>query len=109
MEVAFKVLNNNSLCSTPGKLTIGLKTHLQSVVDALDAVTLHANQETTGQLRARSPSVEEGRRCMGEPALRQQMVCGNCSLNILLVDSDGDSHQHVLGALNNSTIHLQKV
>ncbi len=42
---------------------------LQGVIDALDAVILHANEEAGGQLRSRRARVEQCGRGVCEPAL----------------------------------------
>ena len=48
---------------------------LERVIDAINAVLLHADEEAGGELRAAGASVEEGGGGVCEPALRHQVVC----------------------------------
>lgn len=47
---------------------------LEGVIDSFDAVILHADQETGGELGAHGASVEQRGRGMGEPPIRHQVV-----------------------------------
>lgn len=96
-------------------------TCLERVVDALDAVLLHADQETGRHLGAGRTGVEEGGGCMCEPAIRHQVVSLreggvhgngligkqgllqylNSLVNFFSMDTHGYSHQHVLRTLSN--------
>ena len=58
----------------------GLADHgarLERVVDALDAVVLHRDEEARRHLVVRRAGVEERRRGMGEVALGHEVVCLN--------------------------------
>lgn len=46
-------------------------TLLQSVINPLNAVIFHTQEETAGQLWAVGPSIEESRRGMSKPLLRK--------------------------------------
>lgn len=46
---------------------------------------------------------------MGEPALRHQMVCVQCRINVVFVDADGNSHEHMLRSLNNLPCNLEEI
>ena len=54
-------------------------TCLECVIYSLDAVLLHADQETGGELRTTGASVEQGRGGMCEPTLGHQVI-GLCVL-----------------------------
>ena len=82
---------------------------LQRVVDAVDAVVLHHDEEAGRKLRLRRTGVEEGRRGVGEPALAHQVVGLDGGLDVLLVDADGDAHQQVLRTLGDLAVDLQEV
>jgi len=71
---------------------------LEGVVDAFDTVPFHCEQEAGGHLRTRSSGVEEGRTCVGEPLLRHQVVGFDGFLDIFLVDSNRNTHKHLLWA-----------
>ena len=49
----------------------------------LNAVILKANQEAGGQLGTRGARIEQRRRSMSEPALRQEVIRLNCTVNVL--------------------------
>ena len=46
---------------------------------------------------------------MSEPALRHQMVCSENRINIILVDSNSNSHQHVLWPLYYFSRNFQEI
>ena len=82
---------------------------LQRVVDAANAVFLHGEEEAAGHLRLGCAGVEEGRGGVGKPALRHQVVGLDCALDVVLVDADGDAHEHVLRTLGDLAVELQQV
>ena len=49
-------------------------TGLESVVDPINTVILHADEETRGKLRSTGPCVEQGGRGVGKPTSRHQVV-----------------------------------
>lgn len=65
--------------------------------------------ESTMYLRPWSSSIEQSGRSMSEPPLGHCVVCLQDRLNVLFVDPNRDSHQHVLWPLNHLVIHLKKV
>eukprot|EP00754_Rhynchopus_humris_P001505 Rhum_TRINITY_DN10876_c0_g1::Rhum_TRINITY_DN10876_c0_g1_i1::g.40448::m.40448 len=77
---------------------------LQGVEDAVDGVVAHRDQEARRHLRARRARVEEGRRRVREPALREQVVGLDDAVDIREVDAEGDAHQHVLRTLADHTL-----
>jgi hypothetical protein len=84
-------------------------TLLQRVIDAVDAICLHCNQETAAELRVGCSSVEEGWRCVCEPALAHQLVSVACSLDILLVDPNSNPHEHVLWPLHDGIVEPEQI
>lgn len=84
-------------------------TCLQGVVDALNAIFLHINQEARSQLRLGSAGVEQSRRGMCEVLLRHQVIGLDGLLDILAMDSHGNSHQQMLRTLRNLPINAEEV
>ncbi len=70
---------------------------------------LHVDQEAGGHLGAWSPSIEQRRAGMGEEFLRHEMVGFDCGCNVLLVDSNRDSHEHLLRTFYDSAVDFEKV
>ena len=65
---------------------------------------LHCEQEARRELRARRSSVKQRGRRVREVALRHELVRLNGSIDIGLVDTDGDAHVHLLRTLANRTV-----
>jgi hypothetical protein len=84
-------------------------TLFQSIVNTFNAVVLHGNEEARRKLRAGGAGVEESRGSMSEPTLREQMVGFNGRFDIVFVDTDSDTHKHVLRALYNTAIDAEEV
>mmetsp|Transcript_58906 Transcript_58906/g.162848 ORF Transcript_58906/g.162848 Transcript_58906/m.162848 type:complete len:327 (-) Transcript_58906:3-983(-) len=82
---------------------------LEGVVDALDRVLLHGQKEAARHLRARGARVEEGRGRVGEELLAHESVGLDGRVHILLVDANGNTHEHVLRALRDLAIDLEEV
>ena len=82
---------------------------LQRVVDAVDGVVLHREQEAGAELGLGRAGVEEGGRGVGEPPLAHQVVGLDGGVNVLLVDAHGHAHQHVLGPLHHLAVEAQQV
>ena len=82
---------------------------LEGVVDTFDRVVLHSDEEARRELRVRSSSVEEGRRSVGEVSFRHEVVGLKCSINIASVDTNSDTHKHVLRSFSYSAIDSEKV
>mmetsp|Transcript_43278 Transcript_43278/g.109704 ORF Transcript_43278/g.109704 Transcript_43278/m.109704 type:complete len:430 (-) Transcript_43278:280-1569(-) len=82
---------------------------LQGVVDAVDAVRLHGEQEARRHLRSRCACIEKSRRRVSEPPAGHEVVglegCGQISR----VNAAGDTHDHVLRALDDLTMDSEKV
>lgn len=82
---------------------------LEGVVDTLNRVVLHVDQEARRQLGLRRTSVEESGRGMGEVFAGHEVVGIDDTLNVVTPDADSDTHDHVLGTLNNLAVKLEKV
>ncbi len=82
---------------------------LQGVVDAIDAVVFHLEQEAAGHLRLGGARIEKRGGSMGVKALRHTVVGLHRSLNVFFVDTDGNAQQHLLGAFGNFAVGAQKV
>lgn len=77
----------------------------EGVVNTLDAVFLHIQQETRRQLRSGCAGVEQRGRRVCEKPLRHQIVRLHGSSNIPLVDAHRYAHEHMLNALHNQAVH----
>ena len=82
---------------------------LQSVVDSLDGVAGHRQQEAGAELGAGRGRVEQSWGGVSEQLLREQVIRLNGSVNVLAMDPDGNSHQHLLRSLNHLPVLLQEV
>ena len=82
---------------------------LQGVVDPLDRVRLHRDEEARRQLRARGPGVEQRRGRVREPALRQEVVGLDRAREVAAVDADRHAHQHVLRPLDDAAVDAEQV
>ena len=67
------------------------------------------NSSTKTYLRSRGPTIEKGWRSMSEPTLRHHVVCFDNRINIILVNSNSNSHQHMLRPFYNLPLNFQKV
>lgn len=70
---------------------------------------LEADEEAGAELGPRGAGIEEGGGGVGEPALRQQVVRLDGGVDVVLVDANRHTHQHVLGALDDLAVDTQEV
>ena len=82
---------------------------LERVVDPLDAVVLHRQQEAARELGARRARVEQRRRRVREHALRHEVVRLDRGGQVALVDADRDAHEHVLRSLDDLAVDAEQV
>jgi hypothetical protein len=82
---------------------------LEGVVDPLDRVVLHRDEEARGELRVGSSGVKESGGGVGEVALRHEVVGLENSVDVFAVYSDGDAHEHVLRTLSNFAVDAKEV
>ncbi|KAF1761130.1 hypothetical protein GCK72_009384 [Caenorhabditis remanei] len=83
-------------------------TLLQSVVDSKNRILAHRQQEARRHLWTACSRVEESWRSMSHVALRHQIVRLDGSSNVLSVDSDRNTHQHLLWPLNDFLVDFEK-
>lgn len=79
------------------------------VVDTLNRVVTHRNQEARRELRMRGTSVEERRGSVCKVTLAHQIVGLDGCVNVGAVNAYGNTHQHVLGSLSDVPIDAKKV
>lgn len=84
-------------------------TLLEGVIDPLDRVVFHADQKARAQLGTRGTSIEQCGRGVRKPTVRQQVVGFNGSVNVILVDANRHTHQHLLGTLDDFAFYTQEV
>lgn len=103
-------------------------TLLERVVDTLNAVVLHANEEAGAELRVRRAGVEERRGSMSEITFAREMylalvirlwpckedgpqeVVGlDYALDVSSVNTDGNTHEHVLRPFSDAAIDAEQV
>ena len=82
---------------------------LESIIDALNAVVLHADQEARAELRMRCSCIEESWGGVDEVSLRHIGVCLNCVFDVVAVNSNSDSHEHMLGPFSDLAIEAKEV
>ena len=82
---------------------------LQSLVDTLDRVGIHSKQEARRHLGVGGAGIEESWSGVREPALAEVVVGLDGSVDVVLVDADGDTHEHMLRALDNNVVDLEEV
>ncbi len=82
---------------------------ITGVVNALDGVIRHGEQETGRQLRSACTGMEQSGRRMGEELRRHCIVRGQSGVEIAVMNTTSDTHEHVLRALHNFAIHVQQV
>ena len=84
-------------------------TVFQGVINPVDAVVFHGQKKAGAQLWTRSPCVEQGRRGMGEIFLRHQIVGSQGTLDVVSVNSERDTHPHVLGSLDHLSVDSHQI
>lgn len=82
---------------------------MQSFVDSINRVILHSQKETAAHLWPWSSSVEQSWGCVSVPLLTDALVSCNGGVEIPLVDTDGNSHNHVLWSLCNLALNFEQV
>lgn len=94
----------NTTCGLGDQSTL-----FQGVVDTLDRVILHCDQETGGHLVSRGTCVEQGWRSVGEVSLGHQVVRLDGAVDVVAVDADSDSHDQVLRSFGDLAVQSQEV
>mmetsp|Transcript_39892 Transcript_39892/g.95426 ORF Transcript_39892/g.95426 Transcript_39892/m.95426 type:complete len:263 (+) Transcript_39892:3-791(+) len=116
VAVAVRAPNVGALCADVGhghpNATSAFRDEralLEGVVDSLDAVVLHREQETRGHLRLRRACIEESRGGMREVAARHEIVRLDGCRDVANVNSACNPHQHMLRPFNDLAMHAQQV
>lgn len=84
-------------------------TLLEGIVDTVNGIGLHVEQEAGGHLGVAGATVEEGGGGVGEPFLAHKVVGLEDRVEVGLVDTDGDTHKHVLGTFDDFSVHFEQV
>ena len=82
---------------------------LESIIDALNAVVLHADQEARAELRMRCSCIEESWGGVDEVSLRHIGVCLSCAFDVVAVNADSDAHEHVLRPFSDLAIETKEI
>ena len=82
---------------------------LESIIDTLNAVVLHADQEARAELRMRCSCIEESWGGVDEVSLRHIGVCLNCAFDVVAVNADSDAHEHVLRPFSDLAIETKEI
>jgi hypothetical protein len=85
------------------------RARLERLVDPVDGVVLHGQEEARGELGARGAGVEEGGRGVREEALGHEVVGLDGRVDVLLVDAHRHAHEHLLGPLADLAVHAEQV
>ena len=81
---------------------------LESIIDALAAV-LHAEQEARAELRIRYSCIEDSWGGVDEVSLRHIVVRLNCAFDVVAVNSNSDSHEHMLRPFSDLAIETKEI
>mmetsp|Transcript_92793 Transcript_92793/g.267929 ORF Transcript_92793/g.267929 Transcript_92793/m.267929 type:complete len:324 (+) Transcript_92793:1478-2449(+) len=84
-------------------------TVLERLVDTVDGVFLHGQEEARTHLRVFTSSVEQGGSGVREVLAGKHVVGFNRPLNIVSVNADSDSHEHHLRAFRDTSVELEEV
>jgi len=90
----------------------GLANHgtvLQSLINTLDRVIFHSDEEAWAQLGVWCTGIEEGGRSVREITFRHEIVRLNNPVHVRAVDSDGDPHDHVLRSFSDASIDAKEI
>ena len=82
---------------------------LESIVDAFDRVVFHGDEEAGGELRTGSACIEKSGGSMCEMLAGHEIVCFDDFLGVVAVNTNCNSHNHVLRTFSNLAIDSQKV
>ena len=82
---------------------------LECVIDAFDRVVLHTNKEARAELRIWRSGIEKCWRRMRKVTLRHEVVGLDNPFDILAMDANSDTHDHLLRPLSYSTIDSEQI
>ena len=72
-------------------------------------VFLHRNKETAGHLWSRSSGVEQSGRGVSKILHAHEVVGLEGSVDVIAVNADGDTHEHMLWSLDSLAIDLHQI
>lgn len=81
----------------------------QGIVNSIDRIVLHADEEAGTELRIRGTSIEKSGRSMGEVSFRHKVVSLNDPVDVPAMYSYSDTHNHVLWTLGNTSVEAKEV
>lgn len=84
-------------------------TSLEGVVDTVNAVLLHVDQKAGRELCLWGTGSKESWRSVCKVFARHQVVCLDSTLDVLAVNTNSYTHNHMLWALCNLAVEAQKV
>ena len=82
---------------------------LECVVDSLDRVVLHTDKEARAKLCIWRSGIEKCGRGTNKVSLRHEMVGLDDPLNIISVNANGNTHDHLLGSFSYSTVDSEEM
>jgi hypothetical protein len=82
---------------------------LKGIVNTFNRVILHGDKEARRELRTGGSGVEKSRRSMSKPTLRKQVVGLNSRFDIVFVDTNSDTHKHVLRTFYYTAVNAEEV
>lgn len=85
------------------------RTLFERIEDTLDAVISHGEQETATKLWSLGSGVEKSRCGVNKPLLRHEIISLDSAINISAMNTNSDSHQHMLRSLDSSSINLEQI
>ena len=84
-------------------------TVLEGIVNSIDGVLLHGQEKARRHLRSVGSGVEKGRSGVSEVSLGEAFVGVDDTVNVVSVDSNGNTHQHALGPFGDLSVHLEQI
>ena len=84
-------------------------TLLERVINALNTVIIHGDQEARAELRMRCSCIEESWGGVDEVLLRHIGVCLNCVFDVVAVNADSDAHEHVSRPFSDFAIETKEI
>lgn len=82
---------------------------LECVIDPIDGIFLHTEQETRTHLRIGRSGIEERGRGMREEPLGEEGVGLEDAGDVIHVHAHRDTHEHVLRTFGNDAVNFQQI
>ena len=119
---------HNTVASTIGATNIGLRgpnvvdrhtnatgvlgndgTVLECIVNAINRVFLHRHEKARTHLWARRAGIKESRRGVCKVPKREHVVGFQNRVNVVAVNTDSHTHEHLLRPFGNLAVHLEQI